>query len=31
VPAGASAMMHISMRPSGPSNWKVEKKNWGEY
>jgi quercetin dioxygenase-like cupin family protein len=27
----ASAMMHISMRPSGPSNWKVEKKNWDEY
>lgn len=27
----ASAMMHISMRPSGPSNWKVEKRNWDEY
>lgn len=26
-----TAMMHLSMRPSGPTNWAVEMKNWDEY
>jgi len=24
-------MVHLSMRPSGPTDWTVEKKNWDEY
>lgn len=26
-----SAMLHISMRPAGPSNWTVERKDWDDY
>lgn len=26
-----SAMAHLSMRPAGPTDWTVEKKNWDEY
>jgi len=26
-----SAMMHLSMRPAGPTDWTVEKKNWDDY
>ncbi len=26
-----SAMLHISMRPAGPSNWQVEKRDWEQY
>jgi quercetin dioxygenase-like cupin family protein len=26
-----TAMTHLSMRPSGPTDWTVEKKNWDEY
>jgi len=26
-----TAMVHLSMRPSGPTNWTVEKRNWDEY
>ena len=25
------AMAHLSMRPSGPTDWTVEKKNWEDY
>ncbi len=40
IPAGAwhwhgatrtSAMAHLSMRPAGPTDWNVERKNWDEY
>lgn len=40
IPAGAwhwhgatrdSAMAHLSMRPAGPTDWTVERKDWDEY
>ena len=39
IPAGSwhwhgatptSAMAHLSMRPAGPTDWNVHRKNWGE-
>lgn len=39
IPAGSwhwhgatptSAMAHLSMRPTGPTDWTVDRKNWGE-
>ena len=39
IPAGSwhwhgatptSAMAHLSMRPAGPTDWTVDRKNWGE-
>jgi quercetin dioxygenase-like cupin family protein len=26
-----TAMVHLSMRPAGPTDWSVEKKNWEQY
>jgi quercetin dioxygenase-like cupin family protein len=26
-----AAMAHLSMRPAGPTDWSVARKNWGDY